>query len=279
MKIRLVFVSILCLLLTACERVVNIDMPAHTPVVVNGLFYADSTWRIRVARAWAIGEYIHGMSTNKLIEDASVTIIPAGGDPVALAYDTDGYYISPLKAKAGEQYELAVYVPGEPLITSSTVLPPPVTIDRVEISEEGYKTVVTLEFTDIPGPTSYEIKLGSELHSGYDMQCDDPDVHIETYWIPQGDNAAVLGPTYLSISDRNFQGQKKTLRVTTGYGDVKVIILRTLSGDYAQYRSTSVKQQETYEDPFAQPIPVYNNIGNGVGIFGGLSTSEYVIGD
>jgi len=119
----------------------------------------------------------------------------------------------------------------------------------------------------------------SVFGSGGDIQCDDPDATLDTYWIPNNDFSATMGPSYLVLSDHTFEGKRKVLKITMpGFdGEVHHVVLRTLSGDYARYRATTNQQQNIADDPFAQPVQVYNNIVNGVGIFGGVSASEYVI--
>jgi hypothetical protein len=267
------------MLLGACDAVVDIDTPDDTPVVVNCLFDADSTWSVRVMRAWAMGEPLYNGAANKAIDNAHVTITPVNGSPIALKYDTSGYYISAERPQPGTQYDLRVDVPGGQSITSSTMLLPAVTVDTAYVSGSGTVTV-TVEFTDIPGPTWYEILVWSSVSgNGGGMQTDDPEATMDTYWIPNDDFGATLGPSYLVLSDRTFEGKKKVLKIIkTGFdNDVHHVVLRTLSGDYARYRATANKQQNIADDPFAQPVQVYSNIANGTGIFGGLSSSEYVI--
>jgi|GEM_PF-2725879 len=279
---RAFFISLFfaCVLLGACDQVIDIDMPDDTPVVVNCLFNADSTWSVRVMRASAMGEPLYYNTKNNSIDNAEVAITPVNGsDAITLEYDTNGYYISARRPQHDTQYDLRVSVPGEPLITSSTTLLPAVSVDTAYVSGSGTVTV-TVEFTDIPGPTWYEIRVwGSVFGSGGDMQCDDPDATLDTYWIPNNDFSATMGPSYLVLSDHTFEGKRKVLKITMpGFdGEVHHVVLRTLSGDYARYRATTNQQQNIADDPFAQPVQVYNNIVNGVGIFGGVSASEYVI--
>lgn len=44
------------------------------------------------------------------------------------------------------------------------------------------------------------------------------------------------------------------------------LYLRKVSHSYYQYKETKHLQDKLSGDPFAEPVPVYNNIENGVGI-------------
>jgi hypothetical protein len=294
-RLWIFLLPVFCLILLACERDLEIDMAIEPPVVVNALFNSDSTWRIRVNKAWAMGEATFGATSggpvvwghlSKNIENAHVSIMSGSGEQITLAYDTNGFYLSPLKPRAGETYRLSVNVPGELPISSEVVLPKPVRPDTgyvTKVSEYDY--LLTLEFTDPPGPTAYELTVyenASDSMQFAQLETDDQDVHVETYWTPRNDypdNGATLGPLFWALNDRNFQEQKKKLVfrmfVYGGLPETWTVQMRTLSDAYSQYRTTSVKQQETYNDPFAQPIQVYNNINNGVGIFAGYSRLTY----
>lgn len=282
--------------LLACERELDVDMDIEPPVVVNALFNTDSTWRVRVNKAWAMGEATFGPMSDgpvvwgdlsKNIENASVHITSHRGEQITLAYDTNGYYLSPLKPRAGETYTLSVDVPGELPISSSVVLPEPVRPDTAYFTKlSNYDYLFILEFTDAPGPTAYELNLyegsSGSLPWAKQLETDDQDVHVEYYWTPRyshPDNGGGLGPIFWALDDRNFQGQKKKLIFrmyqSWEWPEEWTIQMRTMSDEYARYRTSAFKQQETYSDPFAQPIQVYNNISNGVGIFAGYSVIYY----
>jgi hypothetical protein len=286
-----------CTALFGCERELDVDVDVEPPVVVNALFNTDSTWRVRVTRAWAMGEAIFGQSGNapvvgedrsKNILNASVHITSGGGEQIVLDYDTNGFYLSSLKPRPGEAYTLSVDVPGELPIASSVVLPEPVWPDTAYFTRlSDYDYLFTLEFTDPPGPTAYELNLyegtSGSLKWAEELETGDQDVYVEYYWTPlyahPDEGGAGLGPIFWALNDRNFQGKKKTLVFHMGHFDQLsedwTVQMRTVSDEYARYRTTALQQQESYNDPFAQPTQVFNNIKNGVGIFAGYSVVYY----
>ena len=45
--------------------------------------------------------------------------------------------------------------------------------------------------------------------------------------------------------------------------------LNAIDPAFQKYKSTVSKQLAAYQDPFAQPILIYSNIQNGLGVFNG----------
>jgi hypothetical protein len=294
--IRYIIIALLGTAMLGCEKNIDIRVAEQAPIAVNSLFNPDSTWRVRIDKAWNVNEppsyldsaydeatdthYVKRIYFPMAIQDALVEITSGSGERVTLAYDTNGYYVNPAKPSAGESYTIAVNIPGQPMLSSSVVLPRSVPVDTAYISiVNEYDFLITIEFTDVPGPNTYELNAWADDDTT-PPECDDPDVHVDTYWTPvngKEDNGANFGPTFFRISDQNFQGQKKKL-VLTRIGQPGMhwtIRLRTLSDEWAQYRATSVRQQDLGEDPFAEPVPVFSNIANGVGIFAGYSVIDY----
>ncbi|MFT6867249.1 MAG: hypothetical protein ACJA08_002089 [Cyclobacteriaceae bacterium] len=59
------------------------------------------------------------------------------------------------------------------------------------------------------------------------------------------------------------------------YGTADTIIydfhIKKVSEEYYKYEQTSQLQFDIGGDPFSQPVPVFNNIENGFGIFAGYN--------
>lgn len=53
------------------------------------------------------------------------------------------------------------------------------------------------------------------------------------------------------------------------------VVLRTVTEDYYQYNYTRDLQASVENNPFAQPVQLYDNIDGGLGIFAGYSQTEY----
>jgi len=310
--IRFMIILLLGVAFVSCEKTLDFTITNEPPIVVSGLFSTDSTWCVRLEKAFSVDDVPTGwykgtgdtfyIPPPMGVEDAQVKITSGSGEQIVLAYDSNGVfnrkYRSSLKPRAGEFYTLSVNVPGKPLLSASAALPNPVGIDTAYVSDYipsryGHQVLMTVEFTDVPGfNNTYEIIGWSEFYGPpyftNGMECDDPDVHLVTYWTqsdahPERGFFFDPGPYVLSVSDWNFQGKKKKLQfrlqVTNELPGEETyqwgVILRTLSHEWEQYRTTSQLQQNSKQDPFSAPTKIFNNIANGVGVFGGYSVTRY----
>jgi hypothetical protein len=82
------------------------------------------------------------------------------------------------------------------------------------------------------------------------------------------------------ISDQYFDGQEHTVKVayhTYGikrYMKVIHVELTSLTESAYLYKSSIEDYQGASGDPFSEPVLVYDNIENGLGIFAGFSLSS-----
>ncbi|MEM9832571.1 MAG: DUF4249 domain-containing protein [Bacteroidota bacterium] len=94
----------------------------------------------------------------------------------------------------------------------------------------------------------------------------------------EGDNEVITSGVFL-FSDEIFNGRLYTFNFragqTFGFGQEEeseyFITLRTLSEAQYRYLLSVGLQEETEGNPFAEPVPVFNNIQGGYGIFVGYS--------
>ena len=53
------------------------------------------------------------------------------------------------------------------------------------------------------------------------------------------------------------------------------IEVRSLSEEYYQYILTTTLQKSITEDPFAEPVQIFSNVENGLGVFGGYNVESF----
>jgi hypothetical protein len=249
------------------------------------------------------------------ITDATVTILEGGQylttltpTPTPRGFDEinwKGWYTSlPVVSKAGKTYEIKVSAPGFNTISAISHIPVPVEISRVDVvsttRDENSMIPVDIYFYD-PGETEnfYEIfvrrdeKLinpDGEYNGAYQMALltQDPAYYykVESYKdflkppkpLPVLFNDVGLNGKLIKISalfyapiNVPFPDEGYTFEITYS------IVLRTLSKGYYLYKTSKQLQQNTNNDPFAQPVPIYSNVQNGFGIFAGVTTSKFEI--
>ncbi len=90
------------------------------------------------------------------------------------------------------------------------------------------------------------------------------------------------------LSDEAFNGQIFSLDLTIGllsefieYTSFEAQLKHITEEHYLYGTTAQLQEQETAENPFSQPVQVFGNIENGLGIFAGFGKSrlEYVPGD
>ncbi|MEM7298556.1 MAG: DUF4249 domain-containing protein, partial [Bacteroidota bacterium] len=154
----------------------------------------------------------------------------------------------------------------------------------------------TVNIDDALGKNYYEIAVFGEGNSRIGFDDDGNklyrkdlfqiDYNSDDLLFEEGNNPAFLGDAGEVFSDDLFNNQKFKLQITF---DIQVgaqaqsfgadgrevlaswerffIEVRSLSEEYYQYQYTSSLHKTITEDPFAEPVQVFSNVENGLGIF------------
>ncbi len=285
-------IALLLILFLNCEKVVEVDIPAHDPVLVGSAFFTpDSFWAVRITRSTDI------LSPNNMalqIENATVELWQEEQYLTDLAHQGNGRYRSEtLRPVAGKNYTLRAAAPNFAAIEASDYLSPPVAITSVlnlpaRSGDPDEYVRLRLAFDDPPDVDNYYLLsiqmvdvFGYRFFNHFEtsnpviMANSDEDngpVNIDDFF----DNEAVF-------DDVLFAGE--TLEIDFGYYDflfgsnslAQVYIrLSSVSENYFRHHKT-FRKAETVDggNPFQEPVLIYSNIQNGIGIFAGYSTSVW----
>lgn len=281
---------VLFIFLTACELIVDIDVPfneAH--LTINSFFNVDSLWTASLS----INQGILDASPARRIENGLI-IIYEGDTPVdTLTHIVNGVYRSDdEKPILGRTYEIRASRADYKPISGRSHTPIPSSVTKADITEsitiDGHpESIIRVTFTDDPLTVNYyQIFLEAEQEwidpfTGMiktsrvrlSIESDDP--------IVQNNNT--IGYDGIFLRDILFNGGEgivsfKTSSSNTEFYPAIIVTLRTVSEDYYNYKITGSLQDNSSDNPFAQPVNVYNNIDNGFGIFAGYSESNFTIG-
>lgn len=282
----LLFFSLL--LLAGCQdffdQVVEVDIPEHQPqLAISAQWDAgDTLWQVFVSRSAGILDSTDLYSA--YVEDAQV-ILERNGQPwQTLGHAGNGFYEAALDsfpAVPNDSYTLRVSAPGFEGTEAVQVMPRPAEILEASytidggISPEG-DTVNTLDirFRDPGGAEDYyEFRVWYvNDYTSYPIYLQTEDLLVEYF---QGRPLLADGP---------FDGKEYTFRAWT-YEEAHLdpngrLIMQVISiarDRYLFLRSLEIYNQ-VQDNPFAEPILVHDNIGNGVGIFSLGAVSEVVVG-
>lgn len=293
----LLFIAALCFI--SCETVVELDVPYEKPkLVVNGFFNPDSTFRISLYQSRFILNEGDFMGDFKTVSDAKVILYDEGGKRLAKLDETkSGIYEANIKPQAGEEYTIKVSKDGLETVTATDSIPADsARIKKYEASVGFFsdsnrrrRLALSLWIDDPSGKDFYEI-YGIEKSVIYTNQGDtlvlenvlnfssrDP---IFTDYVYYSD--------FLYFDDRLFNEKVREVTFHASLDDAYcpegctekeeiTVYLRKVSESYFEYKDTNALQREVGDNPFAEPVIIYNNIKNGFGIFAGFRTSEIAI--
>lgn len=288
------------LAIAGCYKEVKIDVPEQEILpVVNSIFQTDSVISLTLNQTQPILE-----NDPTTITDAVVTLYENGLEKEVLEYDEDAFKSSSV-AKLGNEYRVEVEIPGFESATATEKLPdfPKVITafykDSVYIGDEGdLFSQATIEIENTPGEDYFELDMFY-----WNPDYEQPEIDDEYYYVYSGaylyfdpvlndiviQNEGLLSyiPSILVFSDELMTAEKYTLRVNFRsfanrlFSDnpdsdyVLIMKLRKVSKNYYQYKKTLLQHIETQFgdiwDGVGQPLPVFNNIENGYGIFAGYS--------
>lgn len=281
----------------ACEEPVDLDIDeVFVPqVVVNGSFTTHHPFQIVLTKS---GNILSNGAT-QFIEDAKISIAQEGkGVLGVMSYQEDA--VLPFYKLEGEQptietnYQLTIEVPNFATLTATDQIPKPVplkaiTVDSILIREGNSISSITLStnFKDPIGKVNfYHLRLfheaisGRTQSSGFVENKDEHLIPLPIEAVLENAPNATFDSDQLGIlfSDELINGQSVQLKLLakvneeTGMFPKVVGELRTVSENYYQYYTSLARQQESKDRPFTEPVSVFSNIENGLGIFAGFST-------
>lgn len=276
--------------LSACEQVIEPDLPEHTPrLVLQAFFTPDSTWVAFVGRSVGILEAMPEREMS--VADATVELLKEGRviDRLEFFQEERVYLWEEGALQAGESYSLRVAAPGFATIEATDAIPRPVptavvsylthTSDRSESRIKGDMSI-KLEIQDPPGETNYyQIRMfaffDSELYEG-SFSTQDPSIIADNAADESFTESFYTAPFF---KDTLFDGQTHAIELSGNYNapertSFRVQVLH-VSETYYEYLRSAKLHESTLDNPFAEPLSVYSNVENGYGIFAGYSSQTF----
>ncbi len=290
-SLKIYLFSFLALLLTFCSScdedafstVVDIEIPEHQSAlaVSSAIHTQDSVWRVLVSKS----EPIVGESTITIIEDATVDILKNGNPFMTLPFNSaTNHYEIPLAAplEADDSvYKIAVSAATFDAVSAEQTMPRSAIIENISfeadgtIDSYGYQTdELSFDIVDQAGADYYGIELfyvysfdigNGEFEEGIDqLYMETSDVLIEDL---------DFGRSKV-ISDASFDGNKYRVRLTTNlysFDDLEnkklVVRINSLTRESYLFQRSLHEFRNSQDNPFAEPVIVFDNIENGHGIF------------
>jgi len=305
MKYIYLFVFFVLLVFSSCEKKLDIDLPdSEKHLVVNGIICPDSLFRIRISKS----QNVLDNDPISYISDAIVELIVNGTDTVTMEPYHEGIYEVNIYPKVNDSYKLFVDNNELTPVTSNVTLLPPVPITSIDTSIQyntydygdgnyygEYEIHFDISVSDDPSMDDYYFLAVSTIQpifedngfgqfylSGFEEYYLDYDSNDPVF--KSNSQFTINGITGQVVSDEIFNGTDYTFSINTNFfpfynieglnynEPIQVIVkLLTVNADIYRYIISFNLNQETQYDPFAQPVQIYSNIENGLGIFSGYT--------
>lgn len=274
---KLIILSLLSLIISSCETIIEYKLPPHEPklAIDAKLVAGDFVSAI-------ISTTVDPLTYDSPIRDSNFSVWLYEDGAAVSQFEAQGnafysFYI----IKENKTYKITADRQGYERAEGSTFIR-----EKVEIKNVVYDSinqVITFEFTDPSSPKDYYmIKVLDEL--GYELpySCNDVTVNFfGSYYYDDPFSSEVKKGFEGFLSDEYFNNKTKRLRLNLDEDyffeeSPKPHHLNLYRIDEDLYEYEKTKSLDGGEDnPFGEPVQVHSNIINGYGIVGGASVSVY----
>lgn len=309
------FLSLGMIGLSSCVKEIDLEyLRPASRLVLNSIAEVGKELDVSVSRTWFLTENNPNVTIPNAEVDLYVNGIfrermawrKADGEDIV----QKGCYHSSYCPATGETLKIVARAPGYKEVSAETLLPAPTPILDLKIepyyhSEYGsrYKgAMFKLTFQDNPNQEDYyllryeqgiplENPVGDEKYewSSYSVDFSKDPVFTNQHTVMD----QIMGYDWIYgyrgryFSDELFNGKEYTIKVTTSYYPTENYPIRarlyTLSKSYFLYLRSMMNAtdgnfvSDLANAGLAEPIKIYSNVLDGVGILGGCQLEQYVL--
>jgi Domain of unknown function (DUF4249) len=291
------------------SQTLEIDPPPYEKKLAAHAFGGtlDSIFKVTLSRNFGILETVKNDSFY-FVKNAKIELLEDGQSKLTMNSTLDQYASLPVSAKEitsgffvpGKTYTLKVEHPDFPTISSTQIMPGEVQVDSIQnkglvkgaFGDENLVLNAFIndragqkDFYAIEVSQSYVNRVPIFDNNGQLIRWDT--IGTNQYGVfPDGSddpNVIVSGQTLL-VSDEFFDGKKYKFNFR-GYPSYYsnqdtsefTLMLRAITEELYLYKLSAQKRSNTEDVPFAEPVPLYTNFKNGIGIFGLYHEKRYLI--
>jgi hypothetical protein len=278
-------ISFIAFWLIGCETQSVLDLPEiDTKLVVNSIFYPDSLFKINITSSKPNNSKdFYLMQKFDYIKEAEISVTQNGISYNDFEYRDKGFYISTsFVPETSATCQISVSTDGFETIQSQSQIPYKINIDSLYYSyisdpETGDRVLkVNLVWNDPPDENYYYIFGMKENSEGY-FSKGTPDIYLRNHPI-FGDWSLKISKSLLVFDDKFFNGKRFNFELlmhkeSAPYGlTTYSFYLCHISKDFYLW-AESLGRYSEQNSFFDEPVVVYNNIENGLGIFAGCNVS------
>ena len=292
------YISIIIFLMSAwsCTKTLDFkEAETDQQFVINCIISPDSTFSAIISKSHSVIRF----QPFELVTNVPLNLYE-DGNLIGEISAKNGIYRDDFKPQSGKTYRLMAEIDGKE-VDATTQIPEKVDIVSVDTttvqSQWGYNELnFKISFDDPDGEDYYRLVVLQDVLTRYDWGndsityyrqyyssgVDSNDPVFKTLYNDFGDNQLDSGPDnhYNLFSDVNFNGQKYSIQFKVNsfqegnpdiiYYKYEIHLLK-MSKEFFNYLKYLNLYNYYHDDPFSEPVPVYSNVNNGTGIFGGYN--------
>ena len=282
----IILLFVLFSIFVSCEKVLETDVEVKGQLCFNCILNPDSLIYGSLSLSQSITEVKSFKKINKAIVE-----LKGDGQTIGILQNTgDGRYTLNLKPTSGKVYEISIQAEGYPALMASTIVPikPSVSyqldnpfLHNPNTYSSYYSYRITININDSQGLNRYwHYRLSQspskKWHFGgsfYDV--DSPIIDDFNRVTDATDPLGFHYEYYIRINDTGMDG-----KVLTFYGTSyqnQIFFFMDTDEHYDKYLKSTIKQRMNDGDNllFNEPIQIYSNIENGLGIFGSVAITSF----
>jgi hypothetical protein len=256
------------LFLMACEAEKEIDLPLPYPgdkfVIQGFVSQQEGIWAMI-----SVTTNPNDKNDDSKVSNIKVLLFEDNIQIGELKEKTQGYFtIDNLAIKTGRKYHLSVEGMNLQKATTPQVLPIPlVKMKNIElIKKDSFQAVLNFQFKDEIGNNSYQVKVNQYENNKKWLSDNSFDEYFNAFEF---------------FNDKNFEGKNKSYAQNVrlfkndnnqfAFADEIEVKLYSFSPELKLFLESIFNAEGTGQSPSYNPIPVYNNINGGFGIFAAYS--------
>ncbi len=293
-KLPILFITLACLSIIACQKDVTIDFPVnHNDVVfIEGILYPGEKPQIFISKSnpffspkvtpqqifarGAIVKITSGTTTDILVADSTFNKFRCRWEP---------FYKGNIASEFGKTYTLNINFEGKTLTANTTINQKAVAIQKVEYTPDffdvyGSHDGVIIDITDHAGTQDFyrfqmNRMIDTSVHHAHVL-----DIFVNTC-TAKGELFPVKDVGRIVFTDENADGKAMRLPIEVAFeykkGDKGWIFMQSLDKNSAEFYKDLDDQLQAIQNPFVEPVFIKTKIKGAVGVFGSAVLSDSVL--
>ncbi len=303
----IISLAFILILIGSCRKKLDIDIPdGDKHIVVNGIITQDSLIKVNISKS----QNALDSGKIPVLTNATVKLFEDNTFIEDLMHIEDGNYISSITPELEKKYKITVdygnlksvaakmeLITAVPIASIDTTIETEIIDEGMEWEFEVKNLKLEITINDNPDENDFYFLSLSTMMPNYDYS-EEPPLYIglietELYFdsedlVFRNNNSNFhLNNMYGHVfTDELFNGSQYTVDIETSlnYRDVNdpelleitaqqivKIKLLTVNEDIYRYITSYNLNQESEYDPFAQPVQIFTNVENGLGLFSGYT--------